>query len=136
MVGVRGFEPPTSCSQSRRAKPSYATPRKLHSRPVQSSILPHMGIFSINHLVLKTIDSWANNMGPFLKRSLNIFFIFQLRIIYSRIHHRILSFPDFLPRILDIYSTLLRHRSYCRIFPALQVCRIADKESPSFQYRR
>ncbi len=27
LIGEAGFEPATSCSQSRRAKPSYATPR-------------------------------------------------------------------------------------------------------------
>ncbi len=33
-VGVAGFEPATSCSQSRRDKPGYATPRGVYLKNI------------------------------------------------------------------------------------------------------
>ena len=43
LVGVKGFEPPTSCSQSRRA-PNCATPRLIYCVDMNNQPLHYIGL--------------------------------------------------------------------------------------------
>src|SRR3972149_9572397 len=51
-VGARGFEPPTSCSQSKRASRTAPRPDQMNGRSIMRRMSPRQAILFITYLTL------------------------------------------------------------------------------------
>ena len=67
MVGVEGFEPPTSCSQSRRATRLRYTPKTGGSAPARRAVYRHCELSAMRNKTSSPVDQSLKESRPFLQ---------------------------------------------------------------------